>query len=91
MRSEKEIIGKAANVKVAMRGRISRIEMLAANIGKAAAGLAPEIKEDRLETMKKELDVLSERQFVDAHLLATFRWALGITDDIDVTNLELNL
>jgi len=91
MRSKSEVVGKATQVKVAMLKRVQQIQQLSSNIGLAKAGMAPDIKQDRLETMEVQVKSLSLKQERDGMVLASLRWALGITDDVDATNLELDL
>mgnify|MGYP006897107423 CR=1 FL=1 len=45
---------------------------------------------ERLETLETEVHDAIVRQSRDGLMFATLRWALGITEDIDPDNLELD-
>lgn len=90
MRSIEEIRGMAGAIKVKMLRRIPRINQCANTIGLAAAGMANDVKPDRLKTIKDELDNLAERQRSDGIAYAALRWALEITEDIEDDNLDLD-
>lgn len=91
MIEESGIIGKAVQLKSAMLRRAEQIEQLAMTIGKAKAGLAPDVKKDRLDTMEIQLSNFAIKQEHDGIALATLRWVLSLTEDIDATNLQLEL
>jgi len=90
MREQSEVVGKATQVKVAMLNRVEQIKQLSSNVGLAKAGMAPDIKQDRLETMEVQLKSLALKQERDGMVLASLRWVLGITEDVDASNLELD-
>lgn len=89
-RSESEIIQQAAVYKSALVRRAAKICELVQTISLAQAGLAPDVKPARLETMISQLDSLSGKQSQDTFIYATLRWVLGVTQEIDLTNLELD-
>jgi hypothetical protein len=90
MRNEKEVIGKAAELKIGLVSRGRQIMELSTLSARARAGLAPDIKPDRLETIEAQLGSLGFKQMRDSLCFATLRWALGITEDIDANKLELD-
>lgn len=90
MRDKKEVIGKAAELKLGLVSRGRQIMELSTLSSRARAGLASDIKPDRLETIEVQLNTLVAKQSRDSLYYATLRWALGITEDIDVNNLELD-
>ncbi len=90
MRDKSEIVGKAAQVKVAMLSRVSQISELLSITAKARAGMAPDVKEDRLETIAIQIENLSKKQLNDGMVLASLRWVLGLTEDVDASNLQLD-
>ena len=91
MKDESKVIGKAVQLKSAMLRRAEQIEQLATTTGKAKAGLAPDVKRDRLDTMEIQLSNFAIKQEHDGIALATLRWVLSLTEDIDATNLQLEL
>ena len=91
MRERSEVVGKATQVKAAMLNRVEKIKQLSTNVGLAKAGMAPDIKQDRLDTMETEVKSLAIKQERDGMVLASLRWVLGITEDVDASSLELDL
>lgn len=89
-RSESEIIQQAAIYKSALVRRAAKIRELVQTIALAEAGLASDVKPARLETMRSQLDNLSGKQAYDSCIYAALRWVLGVKQDIDHTDLELD-
>lgn len=90
MQSESEIIKAAGTYKHSLVRRAAKIRELASNIALAKAGLAPDIKPARLETMNTQLDRATGQQAYESCIYATLRWVLGVTPEIDHENLELD-
>lgn len=90
MRDRKEIVGEATTLKNALVKRLKRMLMHAENMAKYDGCAAPDIKDDRLTTMNTEYEILAKRQILEAQRYATLRWVLGITEEIDPSNLELD-
>lgn len=90
MRSEYEVKHKAANLKVKMIARGERIIGLHDHIHRSDAKTVRQLNPERRKTMQEEIEHLSQLQTSDAYVYATLRWLLGVTEDIDHTNLELN-
>jgi len=89
IRTEQEIFHQAAISSSALQRRAEKIKQLVQNIGLANAGLAPDIKPARLKTMNEQLESLVDKQSYEACIYAVLRWVLGVTSEIDPTNLEL--
>lgn len=89
MREEKDIRILAAQLKVAMEGRAREILLHATVLANKDAGLA-DVGEDRANTMRDVLHKLRRRQHSDGMQLAVLRWVLGITEEVEPNNLELN-
>tara|TARA_R110002096_G_scaffold51401_6_gene134412 strand:+ start:2829 stop:3101 length:273 start_codon:yes stop_codon:yes gene_type:complete len=88
--NREQVIGKAGTIKLGMQKRAVRIKDLAAQIGLASAGLSPDVKPERLQTMQMEFSNAAEKQSTDGIMLAVLRWVLGCTEGIDPSNLELD-
>jgi hypothetical protein len=84
------IRNEAANRKIRLLNRGVKIRELAATIGLAKSGMAPDIKPQRLETIEQEFEVLTTRQLDEATVYATLRWVLDITEEIEPNNLGLD-
>lgn len=91
MRSDQEIIGRAALLKGAILSRRDNIMQKSEIIAKAMSGIAHDVKPDRLETLRVEVLSLSEKQERDSLMFATLRWVIGCTEDIEPHNLQLDL
>jgi len=90
MRERKDVLSVATNLKVRLINRGRRIEEFIAHIAKSGAGMVKKIHPDRLETMRVELDSAMLNQSRDVQQYATLRWILGVTEEIEPDNLELN-
>ena len=90
MISVDEVLTKAGHLKLAMVSRAKRIEQLAADIGKAHAGMV-KVHPERLQTMEMEFGNLASAQDRDGKYYATLRWVLECTEDIDPDNLQIDL
>lgn len=89
MREKNEVIGKAALLVRKLQGRAQRIVQLGTALAQRDAGIFTDVGPDRADTMRRELVVLGQRQASEGIELATLRWVLGVTEDIDPDNLEL--
>ena len=90
MRTQDEVVGKAGLLKQKLLNRGRTMEQTISALAKSRAGLIRKINDERQETMERDLRNLTRKQEIDAIKYATLRWALGVTDDIDPENLELD-
>lgn len=90
MRNEQEVVQRAGQLKASLVARAAKLSELFGVLGAYNAGLTTDIKPERAETMVAQAEKLSNRQAREGLMFAVLRWALGITDGIDDSNLELD-
>lgn len=89
MRSEEELIAVAQQLKAKLLKRNTNLSAMIERKAKSAAGLIRRLHPEVEETLDRDIDNLQEYNVRDSVIYATLRWALGITEDIDYGNLEL--
>jgi len=91
MRSREEVKKMAVFLKVSMIDRSQRIEQMSSTVGKKLSAVAGDVSDDRFKTMQIELKDAVSKQHAEGVMYATLRWALGIKDDIDASDLDLDV
>ena len=90
MIDQKSIVGVAGNLKRKLVNRGNKIGELVSRIATARAGMGKRVNPERLNTIEEELEFAISKQSRDALVYATLRWVLGLTNDIDPEDLELD-
>lgn len=88
MRSESEVRNQAVNLKAKLAKREKDLLELNSKIAANQMGIGVLVKPQMLEHMKKQLEERAAHQWRDRQNYAALRWVLGITQDIDVSDLE---
>ena len=89
MRREQELIAAAKRLKTKLLKRADHIRQVALTVANYDAYLAQEISPEAIETARGTLVTLGTKQHQDCMELAVLRWALGITEEVDMTDLGL--
>lgn len=89
MKSEEQVRACGVAMKIAMQKRSLRIKNLSAELADYLANPVPG-KEAKIETLQSSIQTAQELQAREAYQFAVIRWVLGITPEIDPTNLELD-
>lgn len=84
-----DIMHCAVNTKLKLQKRALKLTDLYGKIASAEAGMAPWIKEDRLETMRDEVEKAANKQVREGLIYATLRWVLGGAEEITENDLDL--
>lgn len=90
MRPREEVIAEAARLKNTIVRRADRIRNLNDLILQGEMGTAA-CSQERIDTAKMEVAEAVSDQSRDTKFFATLRWVLDLTEDIDLTHLELSL
>jgi hypothetical protein len=89
MRAEEELRAKAVNLNRSLVNRAKRLGEMHAELARYQSGLGGNVSEDRIETLKGQIDRADTRQARDGLTYATLRWVMGITEEIDDANLGI--
>lgn len=84
------VVNRAAEIKAKINSRVKSIIENSDLIVKAKTGLNRDVTPERLMTLENVNEFLVDKQNDDIIIFATLRWVLGITEDIDVKNLDLD-
>jgi hypothetical protein len=85
-----EIRQQAANLKLKLQKRAVKLKELHSNITDVELGIAnSNPRPNTFQSWKDELAERQHHQWRDRMQYATLRWVLGITETIDVNNLDL--
>ena len=90
MRTEEELICVAGQLKVRLIKRATNMEEMISRQSKSDAGLIKRLNPEVYNTITTDLNQLKELNIRDSVIYATLRWALGVTENIDYDNLELD-
>jgi len=90
VRSEEEVIGLAAQMKMKIIKRGGNIETNLNRIVRSESGLARKLHHEVKETLERDTKHLQSLQHDDSVILACLRWVLGIKNDIDWGDLDLD-
>jgi hypothetical protein len=91
MRSYEEVAGRAAASKVSIVTKQKVMLEMLDHMAKSDAGMCRKINHERYETMQTQVESLRAAIEYEMPILASMRWVLELTDDVDLTNLELDL
>ena len=89
MLSEEQIAGVAAKLKFSLSSRARRLVEIHTVLAHYSAGIAPDIKPERAETMRSTLATLEARQAREGLIYATLRWVVGGANGINDQDLDL--
>ena len=89
MRTEDELLHVAVNLKLKLQKRSSKLLRLHAAIALYDSGQTRDIKPQRVETMRDEIEKATDKQAREGLMYATLRWALGGAEDITENDLDL--
>ena len=90
MRTEEEFVAVAQQLKAKLLNRGQNLENMIVRKSKSDAGMIKRLHPEVYETLDRDIGQLLELNTRDTVMYATLRWALGITEEIDFDNLELN-
>jgi hypothetical protein len=86
--TKRSVISEATSLKIALLKRAKQIKELYETISLSDCRYVT-INPDRLNTIYNQIDRLREQQKRDSIIFATLRWVLGITNEVEENNLEL--
>jgi len=90
MKSKKEILSLAANLKLKIVNRKQPMIELAQKISLSELGIGDVVGVNMLKSMKEQLEERKYHQWRDRHYYAVLRYILNASDDIDPENLDLD-
>lgn len=91
MRSQEEIVQVASLLAIRLQKRATRILESNRILTRKVLGIAPDVSDERAETLQDSLERAVANQQREALQYAALRWVLGATESIEADNLDLNV